>query len=501
MQDIYAAKENLGDIQFVLLNKLLNVRQVNLVSGPRIKQFMDNDFLLTNAVARELYHQYAARMPVYDYHCHLNPAEIGGNKKFRNLADIWLSGDHYKWRAMRSNGIVEEYITGDAGDYDKFMAWASTVPECPGNPLYHWTHLELQRYFGIYEILNEKTADYIWRRANERLSDDDFSARSLIKRSAVNVICTTDDPADTLEHHKNIADDKEFEVKVLPTFRPDKGLNIEKPGFTEWLEQLSDASGMEITDYDHFLKALKNRLEFFHSHGCRLSDHALDYVFFRETDGEEAREAFRKRLRGEMLTLEETEKYKTYTLYRLGLLYHRHDWAMQLHIGAMRNNNTRMFELLGPDSGYDSVNDGAVAAPLAALLNDLEKDNCLPRTILYCLNPKDNYVLATMLGNFQGGGIPGKIQFGSGWWFNDHEPGMRKQLTDLANLGLLGRFIGMLTDSRSFLSYTRHEYFRRILCNLLGEWVTNGELPHDMEHLGTMVQNICYHNAHNYFRL
>ena len=473
--------------------------EVSLMSDSKTKKFMDENFLLSNKVACRLYHDYAAKMPIIDYHCHLNPAEISADKKFVNLTEAWLAGDHYKWRAMRSNGIAEEQITGNAGDYEKFLAWARTLPMCPGNPLYHWTHLELQRYFGINDVLSEKTADAIWQKANELLAGKDYSAKSLIKRSDVEIICTTDDPTDTLEHHRQIGEDKDFAVKVLPTFRPDKGLNIDKPGFLEWVERLSAVTGKAINDYEDFMKAISNRVDYFSRYGCRIADHSLEKVVYRKADAKDAELAFRKAVKGESLERREAEVYKSYTIYRLGLLYSRYNWAMQLHIGAMRDNNTRMLGVLGADSGFDSVNDGEVAEPLAALLDDLEQENSLPRTILYCLNPKDNYVLATMLGNFQSGPIPGKMQFGPGWWFNDHEPGMRKQLSDLANLGLLGRFIGMLTDSRSLLSYPRHEYFRRILCDVLGSWVTNGELSDDMEYLGSLVENICYHNAKNYF--
>lgn len=466
-----------------------------------VANFMDENFLLTNKVAKELYHNYAKHMPIYDYHCHLRSEEISSNKKFKNITELLLGGDHYKWRAMRSNGIEEKYITGDADDYEKFAAWAKTVPKLIGNPLFHWTHLELQRYFGIHELLNEDTAQDIWNRCNELLSGDGFTTKELIKKSNVKVICTTDDPIDHLEHHQKIEEDQEFDVKVLPTFRPDKALNIEKTDFPDWLKKLSDASGIEMTDYRAFLTALDQRIDYFHNIGCRISDHSLEKVYYKEVSFEKVEEIFNKRLEKKQLTLEEIESFKTYTLLHLGKRYNEHQWAMQLHIGAMRNNNTRMFNQLRPDAGFDSIGDHAIADNLSKLLDALDKEEKLPKTILYPLNPKDNYVIGAMLGNFQGGGIPGKIQFGSGWWFNDQIDGMISQMKALANLGLLTRFIGMLTDSRSFISYTRHEYFRRILSNLLGEWAEQGEIPDDIEYLGSIVKDISYYNAKNYFNI
>ncbi|AOY76071.1 glucuronate isomerase [Clostridium formicaceticum] len=464
-----------------------------------MKKFMDENFLLNNSVAEELYHNYAKEMPIYDYHCHLSPEEIYHNKSYKNITEVWLGGDHYKWRAMRSNGIEEKYITGDADDFEKFMAWAKTVSICIGNPLYHWTHLELQRYFGIYDVLNESTAEVIWNKCNELLAKEDFTAKELIKRSNVKVVCTTDDPTDSLEYHIKIKEDKDFHVKVLPTFRPDKALNIEKEGFFDWLENLMTISNIKVESYTSYLEALNNRVDHFHKVGCRVSDHALDRVFYAETNLQEVETIFRKVLAKESLTLEEIHKFKTYTLQHFAKKYNEHGWAMQLHIGALRNNNTRMFHRLGPDTGYDSINDETIAIPLSRFLDGLSKEDELPKTILYCLNPNDNYILATMIGNFQGGGIAGKIQFGSGWWFNDQKEGMLSQMTALANLGLLSRFVGMLTDSRSFLSYPRHEYFRRILCNLIGQWVEEGEFPYDMENLGSIVKDICYNNAKKYF--
>lgn len=455
--------------------------------------------MLHNQTAQTLYHEYAKQMPIYDYHCHLNPEEIYSNKTYKNITEIWLGGDHYKWRAMRSNGVPEKYITGDASDFEKFMAWAKTLSSCIGNPLYHWTHLELRRYFGINDILNESTAEDIWNKCNQLLKEKNFSARELIKKSNVRVICTTDDPIDNLLYHIKISADDSFDMKVLPTFRPDKALNVDKSGYYEWLESLEKVIGTKINNYDDYLKALRARIEFFHSVGCRISDHALDTVVYEESNYDEIAEIFKKIIAKENLNQIELSKFKTYTLKFLAQNYSDLNWAMQIHIGALRNNNRRMFNRLGADTGFDSINDENVAIPLSRILDDLDTEDKLPKTILYCLNPKDNYVLGTMIGNFQGGAIPGKIQFGSGWWFNDQKEGMLNQMTSLANLGLLSRFVGMLTDSRSFLSYPRHEYFRRILCNLIGQWVEDGEFPDDIELLGNIVQNISYNNSKNYF--
>ncbi|NLM14189.1 MAG: glucuronate isomerase [Epulopiscium sp.] len=466
-----------------------------------MKKFLDENFMLQNETAVKLYHNYAKHMPIYDYHCHINPKEIWENKQFKNITEVWLYGDHYKWRAMRSNGIDEEYITGSASDYDKFMAWAKTVPYTIGNPLYHWTHLELQRFFGIYDLLSEKTADIIWKKANEKLNQEGFRVRDLIEKSNVAYICTTDDAIDDLRYHKLIREEGKMKTKVLPTLRPDKAVNIEKDTFIGWVKTLGEVCGKEITNYDEFLAALEERINFFHEEGCRLSDHAFDYVPYREASKEEVANIFEKGLKGEKISLEEEEKYKTALMQFFGKAFAKLGWTMQLHIGAMRNNNTRMFKKLGPDTGFDSINDLNIAYPLSRFLDSLDKEDKLPKTILYTLNPKDNYVLGTMLGNFQGGGIPGKIQFGSGWWFNDQRDGMEEQMKALANLGLLSRFVGMLTDSRSFLSYPRHEYFRRILCNLIGTWVENGEFPNDMNLLGEIVQNICFNNAKAYFNM
>ncbi|MEW9122955.1 MAG: glucuronate isomerase [Thermotaleaceae bacterium] len=464
-----------------------------------MKKFMDENFLLNNEIAVKLYHEYAKDMPIIDYHCHLNPKEIAENKKYRNLTEIWLGGDHYKWKAMRSNGIDEKYITGDAADKEKFLKWAETVPYTIGNPLYHWTHLELKRYFGIDTVLNPQTAEEIWETCNELLQKEEFTARGLIKRSNVGVICTTDDPIDSLEYHKAIASDATFDVDVFPTFRPDKGVNIEKEGFGDWIKKLEQVTGREIVSYDNLIEALEARIQFFHEMGCKVSDHALDPIVFEEADDEELNSIFSKGLKGEKLTESEVKKYKTGVLIFLGRTYAKLGWVMQLHIGTIRNVNTRMMKQIGPDTGFDTIGDYIFAQALAQFLDALDKEDQLPKTILYTLNPRDNEVLATMIGSFQGGGVPGKIQFGSGWWFNDQKDGMIRQMIALSNVGLISRFVGMLTDSRSFLSYTRHEYFRRILCNLLGEWVENGELPGDMELLGKVVKDISYYNANQYF--
>lgn len=464
-----------------------------------MKSFMNENFLLANKTAETLYHDFAKAMPIFDYHCHLSPKEIAENKRYRNITEIWLGGDHYKWRALRTNGVDERYITGDASDKDKFLKWAETMPQCIGNPLYHWTHLELKRFFGIDKLLSPQTAEEIWEKCNELLQTEEFTAQGLIKRSNVKLICTTDDPADSLEYHLALQQNNDFKVKVLPAFRPDKSFNIEKDGFTDWLGKLSQVSGIEIKTVADVKAALLKRLEFFHAAGCRVSDHALDPVVFATATDEQVDAVFEKALRGEKLSAGETQQYKTHIMVFLGRQYSRLNWVMQLHIGTIRNNNSRMMRLLGPDTGFDAEGDYTIAEPLAKFLDALDTTDELPKTILYCLNPRDNDVLATIMGCFQGGGIPGKIQFGSGWWFNDQKDGMIRQMTALANLGLLSRFIGMLTDSRSFLSYTRHEYFRRILCNLLGEWVENGEVPNDTALLGEMVQNICYNNAERYF--
>lgn len=465
-----------------------------------MKQFMGENFLLENNSAIKLYHEYAKEMPIIDYHCHLDAKDIFENKRFKNITEVWLYGDHYKWRAMRSNGIDEQSITGKTTtDYEKFLAWAKTLEKSIGNPLYHWTHLELQRYFGIYEPLSAKNAHEIWEKTNALLALEEYSAQGLIRKSNVKVICTTDDPGDTLEYHRKIRDDDTIKVKVFPTFRPDKGLDLNAPGFTQWIERVGLATGVKITNYSEFLEAFEQRIEFFHKMGCRASDHALEKVPYLESSQEVIEGIFAKALQGETITDTDIERYKTAVLQFCGRKFAKLGWAMQLHIGALRNNNSIMFKKMGPDTGFDSVHDHPVAFCLSRLLDSLAVGGSLPRVILYTLNPKDNAVLGTMLGNFQAGGIPGKMQFGTAWWFIDNKTGMIEQMISLSNLGLLSRFVGMVTDSRSFLSYTRHEYFRRILCNLLGTWIENGEVPADWDMVGGIVQDICFNNAKTYF--
>jgi glucuronate isomerase len=464
-----------------------------------MKKFMDENFLLHNETAVRLYHEHAEKMPVIDYHCHLDPREIAENKKYRNITELWLGGDHYKWRAMRMNGVDERYITGDADDREKFFKWAETIQYCIGNPLYHWTHLELKRYFGIDQILSPETAGDIWDRCNELLAQDGFSARELIRRSNVKALCTTDDPADSLEYHDMISRDGSFDVKVLPAFRPDKAVNIDRECFAEWLVKLEKASGIRIENYSDFKDALMRRLEYFNERGCKVSDHSLEPPVYAECSEAEASAVFQKALAGMTLEDDEIKKYKSDLMIFLGTQYSRLGWVMQLHIGCMRNINTRQFKLLGADTGHDAIGDTGFASALSRLLDSIENNGGLPKTILYCLNPRDNEVITAIAGCFQGGGIPGKIQLGAAWWFNDHLDGMKRQMTALASTGLISRFVGMLTDSRSFLSYTRHEYFRRILCSILGQWAENGEVPDDMGLLGKMAEDISFNNAKNYF--
>ncbi len=451
--------------------------------------FINDNFMLHGRVAEKLYNDFAKDMPIIDYHCHLDPKLIAQDYKFANVGELLLGGDHYKWRAMRSNGVDEKYITGDASFYEKFLKWAETVPYTIGNPLYHWTHLELKKYFGIEETLSPKTADMIWNKCNECLAKAEFSARNLIKNSNVEVLCTTDDPLDSLEYHKQLKNEG-YAVKVLPTFRPDKAVEIGKDTFMPYVK------AMGVSTYSEFTSFLVEKIGFFHENGCRLSDHAMEYVPYAEGDAEAV---FNKRLAGGELTITEQDIFKTAVLKVCAQQYVKLGWAMQLHIGALRNNNARMYEKLGADTGFDSINDLCIAEPLSRFMDCLDRDGCLPKTILYTLNPKDNYVLGTMLGNFQSAPTPGKIQFGSGWWFNDQRDGMLDQMKALSNLGLLSRFVGMLTDSRSFISYPRHDYFRRILCNLIGGWVEAGEYPEDYEMLEIIIKGICYNNAKTYF--
>lgn len=465
------------------------------------KPFMDEDFLLETPTARTLYHEYAAPQPILDYHCHLPPADIAGNKSFRNITEIWLGGDHYKWRFMRSAGVTEDFMTGNQPDQEKFRRFCEVLPLAVGNPLYHWCHLELRRFFGIDTLVSAETADALWDACNAKLKQPEMFARGLMLGANVRAVCTTDDPIDDLAHHEAIAADRGFAIKVLPAFRPDRSFNIDRAEFVDYLPKLADASGIKINRFADVLRALDARLDHFARHGCRLSDHGVDVTFFAEATEAELDSILARRLSGETLTPKEEARYKTAVLLHLGREYAKRDWAMQLHLGALRNNNTRMFNQLGPDTGWDSITDSLVASHLSRYLDALDRDGLLPRTILYCLNPAQNEVLGTMIGNFQDGRVFGKMQFGSGWWFNDQKDGMIRQLTALANLGNLGAFVGMLTDSRSFLSYTRHEYFRRILCNLIGGWVENGEYPQDWAQLQRVVEGICYGNASRYFGL
>ncbi len=464
--------------------------------------FLSPDFLLHNELAKRLYHEVAADLPIIDYHCHLPPQQVSTDYQFTNLTDIWLRGDHYKWRAMRSNGIDERFCTGEASDKDKFLAFARTVPFTIGNPIYHWTHLELRRPFGITGLnLNETNAERVWDQCNEMLASPEFSARAIMKKMNVEMVGTTDDPVDSLSEHRVVADDSNFDVKMLPSWRPDKAFNIHLDTFNAYIQTLGEVADVAITRFSELTAALDIRLQHFADHGCCIADHALDTVEYAEASESELDRILAKRLAGESVNKIEAAQFKTAVLVYLGRQYAKRGWVQQYHIGALRNNNLRMFNLLGPDTGFDSINDGLVAEPLAKLMSALDTTDELPKTILYCLNPRDNEVLATMCGNFQGGGVAGKIQFGSGWWFNDQKDGMERQMTQLAQLGLLSRFVGMLTDSRSFLSYTRHEYFRRILCQMIGNWVEQGEAPADFELLSRMVSDICYHNAKRYFEL
>lgn len=465
-----------------------------------MKTFITDDFLLYNDTAKELFHNTAKELPIIDYHNHLKQDEILENKNFNNIADIWLGGDHYKWRAMRANGIDEEYITGSKSGYEKFLKWSETVPNMLGNPLYHWTHLELLRYFDIDELLNEKSAPSIWEEANRKLATPELSVRSILQKDKVEFLGTTDDPTDRLESHRTLKEEG-YNVTVSPSFRPDKGLLIENEDFLSWAEKLGEVTNSSIENYDDFLEAFSERVNFFDEHGCKSADHGINVMFFKEVTKKEVEIIFEKRLNGTNLSEEEIEKFKTYTLHVLGELYADKGWAMQLHLGPLRNNNRRMFEKLGPDAGFDSIGDLLIANKLSRFLDSLEQKNKLPKTILYSVNAKDYDVLASIAGNFQGSEVPGKVQFGTAWWFNDTIDGMEDQMKTLANIGLISNFIGMLTDSRSFLSFPRHEYFRRILCNLLGTWVDERKVPKDMNLLEKYVRNICYENAKRYFGL
>ncbi len=466
-----------------------------------MKAFMGEDFLLSTDTAKKLYQKDAdmTKIPVLDYHCHINPREIYEDRKFENIAQVWLGGDHYKWRQMRTNGVDEKYITGDATDREKFQKWAETLPRLIGNPLYHWSHLELRFYFGYQGDLNGETAEEVWQLCNEKLQSDDFTVRNLIKKSNVRLICTTDDPVDSLEWHEKIKADKSFDVQVLPAWRPDKINNIEKPEFQAYIENLSKVSGVKVEDMKSLKAAIEKRLDFFGEHECRVSDHALEYVMYAPATDEEVEAILKKGLKGEKISSGESLQFKTAMMLYLAKQYAKRDWVMQLHYGAKRDNNALMYDRLGPDTGYDCINNYAPSAQLADFLNALSATDEVPKTIIYSLNPNDDQAIGTVIGCFQGGGVRNRIQQGSAWWFNDHFTGMTNQMKSLANLSVLGNFIGMLTDSRSFLSYTRHDYFRRILCRLIGEWVENGEYPAREEILSDIVRGISYNNAVDYF--
>ena len=461
-----------------------------------MKAFMDKDFLLSTETAKHLYHDYAAPLPIIDYHCHLNPQEIWEDRQFENITQVWLGGDHYKWRLMRSAGVDERYITGDASDREKFQKWAETIGLAIGNPLYHWSHLELRNYFDYTGVLNGDTAGEVWDLCNARLKSPDMSARNLIIGSNVKALCTTDDPADTLEWHKKIAEDESFRVKVLPSYRPDRALGIEKPDYPEYLSRLG-----EIQSFRQLANVLKERLAFFVSLGCRVSDHGVEAVPYAEAGEGTVENIFQRRLAGQLPTAQEEKQFKTALLLELGREYHRLGVVMQLHFGVIRNNSQRIFKVLGPDAGVDSIGETASVKELAAFLNALDETGELPKTILYSLNPNDNTAIETVMGCFQTGEAVGKVQHGSAWWFNDHLIGMRDQMRSLASEGFLAGFVGMLTDSRSFLSYPRHEYFRRILCDLAGSWVENGEFANDEKTLKTIIEGICVKNAEKYFNL
>jgi glucuronate isomerase len=468
-----------------------------------MKPFMGPDFLLENETARSLYHESASKEPIFDYHCHLIPQQIAENKKFANLTEIWLGGDHYKWRAMRSVGIEERYITGDAEPFEKYMAWAKAMPQLLGNPLYHWSHLELQRYFGIHDPLNEQSAKSIWDKANEMLQSDDLAVSSIFKNFKVAAVGTTDDPADDLAVHEKInsgnAPIGKIDTVVMPSFRPDKAFLAQHATFAEYIEKLGKAAGIAIDSVANVKTALGKRLEFFVSQGCKASDHGIPMVPYTEAKESEVEAIFQKALTGKSLTAHELDAYQTSIMLYLGKEYARHGVVMQLHMNSIRNLNPPQFSKLGPDTGFDASHDLPMAEKLGRMLGALESEHALPKTVLYTLNPKDYYVLGSVMGAFQGDGIPGKIQLGSGWWFCDHKDGMEDQMKILGNLGSLPRFIGMLTDSRSFLSYPRHEYFRRILCNILGKWAEAGEIPADPVLLDTIVRDISFHNAQRYF--
>jgi len=464
-----------------------------------MKKFLDENFLLQTKTAQLLYHDYAKEMPIIDYHCHLSPEHIAKDINFDNLTQAWLYGDHYKWRAMRTNGIDESYCTGNQPDFDKFQKWSETVPYTLRNPLYHWTHLELQRYFNVSEILNGNSAAKIYEECSAKLQTAEFSIRNLLRRMKVKVVCTTDDPTDSLQFHKQISEDH-FETKILPAFRPDKAMDVDDAAtFNSYVSKLEERSKISITSFNDFLDALKSRHDFFASMNCSVSDHGLEHLYAEDYTDAEVEAAFNAIRVGQQLSKEQSLKFKSAMLYLFAIWDHEKGWVQQYHVGALRNNNSRKLAQLGPDTGWDSVGDFPQARQLSRFLNRLDQTDQLAKTIIYNLNPADNELFASMIGNFNDGSFPGKVQFGSGWWFQDQKDGMTKQLNAISNMGLLSRFVGMLTDSRSFLSFPRHEYFRRLLCNLLGDEIENGELPNDLKWTGEMVQDICFINARTYF--
>lgn len=465
-----------------------------------MKKFLDENFLLQNNTAIGLYNGFAKPMPVIDYHNHLPPEQIANDINFENLTQVWLYGDHYKWRAMRTNGIPEKYCTGNASDYEKFEKWAATVPYTMRNPLYHWTHLELQRYFNIGTILNAGSAKAIYEEASAKLQTSGYSVRNLLRKMNVKVLCTTDDPTDSLEHHQKIKADN-FEIKILPAYRPDKAMYVDDVAtFNAYVDKVQEVSNISVSSYNDYLKALKNRHDYFATMGCSVSDHGLEQVYAEDHTAAEINNSFDKIRSGTALSYSENLKFKSAMLIEFAKWDHEKGWVQQYHLGALRNNNARMLKQLGADTGWDSIGDFSQARALSKFLNRLDETDQLAKTILYNLNPADNELMATMIGNFNDGSVAGKIQYGSAWWFLDQKDGMVKQINALSNMGLLSKFVGMLTDSRSFMSYPRHEYFRRILCNLFGEEIENGELPDDMEQVGKMIRDICYHNANNYFK-
>jgi glucuronate isomerase len=464
-----------------------------------MKNFLDEDFLLNTAAAQRLYHDFAKEMPIIDYHCHLPPQQIAADHQFDNITQAWLYGDHYKWRAMRTNGVDESYCTGDRPDWEKFQKWAETVPYTLRNPLYHWTHLELQRYFDVHDIVSGRTAKKIYDTCTEKMQTKEYSVRNLLRKMNVMTICTTDDPVDSLEHHQKLKQEG-FEIPILPAFRPDNAMNVDNPdNFNAYIKKLEAATNVAISNFNDYLFALENRHDFFASMGCTVSDHGLEEIYVEEFTGWEVEAVFNKIRAGKWLSETERRKFKSAMLVHFAEWDWEKEWVQQFHLGALRNNNSRMMQRLGADTGWDSIGDFSQGRALAKFLDRLDKEDKLARTILYNLNPADNELIATMIGNFNDGSIAGKVQFGSAWWFLDQKDGMTRQINALSNMGLLSRFVGMLTDSRSFLSYPRHEYFRRILCNLFGEEITNGELPNDFEWIGKVVKDICYYNARQYF--